>query len=601
MKTLIIVESPSKAKKIKDYVGKDYIVLASKGHITDLGKGGTHGLGVDIDNSFKPRYVLVDSQLDTLQALMDAATECDQILIASDPDREGEAIAWHLWSRLEDMGKPIKRVEFRLITKKDVQEALKHPRDINMSLFKAQEARRILDRLVGFMASPFLMNFFGAGLSAGRVQSVVTRLIVDRENEIKSFKPEEYWVIQAALINAARESFSAKYDIRITNGAVASKIKAELEGNNLDATYIVSDVEAAEKKEKPMPPLITAKLQQIMSKNFSISADRTMKAAQSLYENGYVTYIRTDSVRVDEEAVKVARTWLKDNKFDIPKTANHYKNKDAAQDAHECIRPADISVGPDTSELAISDEKKVYETIWRYFLASQMTPAVYNTLKVTIKLKNNPEHILKASGKAIKSEGYLKILGVKDDSKIEIPDLKKDDELILFGKMPVTMEQKFTQPPARFSESHLIETLEKKNIGRPATYAELLSKIETRNYVEKIGNVFHPTDLGHLITDELTKYFSFMKYDYTADMENKLDLIEHNKEDQLKMLTEFFVPFKIELNEAYMAHGAEACLKCKNPMILRAVSNGDKFWGCSAYPKCRTTKPYINIETKIVA
>ena len=601
MKTLIIVESPKKAKSIKDYVGKDYTILASKGHITDLAKGGKHGLGVDVENNFKPRYVIVEDQLETLQNLMDAATNCDQILIASDPDREGEAIAWHLWSRLEDLGKPIKRVEFHEITKKAVQEALKNPRDINMLLFRSQEARRILDRLVGFMASPFLMNFFGSGLSAGRVQSVVTKMIVDREREIENFKPEEYWVIQAVLANASKNHFVAKYEPRVTNKDSALKIKSELEGNNFDALYIVSEVDAAEKKEKPIPPLVTAKLQQVMSKSHGLSADRTMKAAQSLYENGYVTYIRTDSVRISDDAVKMARTWLKENNYEVPKTSNVFKNKEAAQDAHECIRPTDLSVGLGTPELADPDEKKVYETIWRYFVASQMTPAVFNTLKVVIRLKDNTNHVLKVSGKAIKSAGYLAMLGAVDLSKIEIPDLHQGEELTLFGKNPVSADQKFTQPPARYSEAHLIETLEKKTIGRPATYAELLSKISTRNYVEKHGNVFHPTDLGKKVTDELSKFFSFMKYDYTAEMEEKLDLIASGKIDYIKMLKDFFSPFKQELDKAYINNGAEQCTVCKNPMLIRVGKNGDKFWGCSAYPKCKTTKTYTNEITKNVA
>lgn len=601
MKTLIIVESPAKGKSIQNYAGKDYKVVACKGHITDLAKGGIHGLGVDVDNKFKPRYVITDDQFETLEMLMDEANQCDQILVASDPDREGEAIAWHLWSRLEDMRKPIKRIEIHEITKKGVQNALKNQRDINMLLFRSQEARRILDRLVGFMASPFLMNFFGPNLSAGRVQSVVTRMVVDREREIEAFKPEEYWVIQAALANKSQHPFVAKYDIRVTNGTDAAAIKTELQGNNLDSVFVVSEVDASEEKKKPAPPLVTAKLQQIMSKTHSMGADRTMKAAQALYENGYVTYIRTDSVRINDDAVKNAREWLKDNGYDIPKTVNSFKNKDAAQDAHECIRPTDLTIGPGTPEL-IGDEAKVYEVIWKYFLASQMTPAVYNTLKVVIALKSNKKHVLKATGKSLKSEGFLKMLGVTDQSKIDIPDLHEGEELTLFGKEPVTAEQKFTQPPARFSESHLIETLEKKNIGRPATYAELLSKISARNYVEKHGNVYHPTDLGKMITDELVKFFSFMEYDYTADMEDKLDLIATGKVEQLNMLTEFFVPFKSELNKAYTMHGSESCPKCKSPMTLRTAKNGDKFWGCSAYPKCKTTKPHSQAaQTQSVA
>lgn len=601
LKTLIIVESPNKAKKISSFLGDDFIVRASYGHITDLAKGGKHGLGVDIEHNFMPRYVIVDNQIETLENLIKDMELCDRILIASDNDREGEAIAWHLWARLEDLGKPIKRIEFNEITKKAVQESLKNPRDINMALFRSQEARRILDRLVGFMASPFLMNFFGSGLSAGRVQSVVTRMVVDREREIETFKPEEYWVIQAALANSSKESFTAKYEPRITNMADAAAVKAELLGKQLDAIYIVTEVDAAEEKKKPAPPLVTSKLQQIMSKSHSVSADRTMKAAQSLYENGYVTYIRTDSVRINDDSLKEARAYLKDKGFDIPKTANTFKNKESAQDAHECIRPTDLSMGPDTSVLFDADEKLVYEVIWRYFLASHMMPAVYSTLKVSLQLKNNDKHILKASGKALKSLGHLEMLNVSDDTKIEIPNLKKGEWVTLHGKNPVTAEQKFTQPPGRYSESHLLEVLDKKSIGRPATYAELLSKIAVRNYVEKHGNVYHPTDLGKKITDELVKFFSFMEYDYTAEMEEKLDQIASGTMNHTQVLSEFFSPFKGELNKAYSDHGAEICHSCKNPMVLRTTTDGNKFWGCSGYPRCRITKQFTVKDNTVSA
>jgi len=589
MKNLIIVESPSKSKSIQSYVGKDFKVVACKGHICDLARGGKHGLGVDIENGFKPHYVIIDEQVSTLDMLMKEATKADQILLASDPDREGCAIAWHLADRLRDFNKPMKRIEIHEITKKGVADALKNPRDINQQLFKSQEARRILDRLVGFTASPFLMNFFGSNLSAGRVQSVVTRMVVDREREIETFIPEEYWVIQANLANQTNNSFIAKYEPRVKNKVTANKIKADLENDE----FIVVDVDAAEEKKKPFPPLITAKLQQVMSKGFGISSSRTMKAAQSLYENGYITYMRTDSVRVNADALKDARDYLKSNGYDIPKSANIFKNKNSAQDAHECIRPTDLSVEPDTVEIANPDEKKVYGVIWRNFLASQMNPAIYNTLKVTIQAKTNPNHTLKASGKSIKSEGYLKILGITDDSKIDIPDLKVGDELTLFGKNPVTAEQKFTQPPARFSEANLIKALEIKNIGRPATYSELLSKITTRNYVEMHGSTYRPTELGKKITDELTKFFSFMEYDYTANLEEKLDAIETGEVDQLKMLNDFYTPFKAELQKAYVCNGSSICEKCESPMVTRTTKNGDKFLGCNQYPRCRNTKPII--------
>jgi DNA topoisomerase I len=582
MKTLLIVESPTKARKIQEYLGADYIVLASMGHIADLKK---QGLGVDIDKDFRPRYVLLDDKVQVLTDIMTAAESCDRILLAPDPDREGEAIAQHLWSRLEDLRKPIKRVVFNEITKKAIIEALKSPRDIDIPLFRSQEARRILDRLVGFMASPFLMNFFGSGLSAGRVQSVVTKMVVDREREIESFKPEEYWVIQANLANSANESFLAKYEPRITNAVEAQQIKTEL----LVSNFFVLDIDASEEKKKPNPPLITAKLQQLMSKQYGMSPDRTMKAAQSLYENGHITYMRTDSIRVSDEAIKDAREWLKANNYPVPKTANRYKNKEAAQDAHECIRPTDLAIGIDGWGMNNNDEKQVYGVIWRCFLASQMNPAIYNTLKVIVGVKDNPKHTLKASGKALKSKGFLAIIGAKDESKIEIPNLTTNELLHLVSTDPITAEQRFTQPPARFSEAHLIETLEKKNIGRPATFAELLSKITLRNYVEKQGTIFYPTDLGKQITDELTKFFSFMHYTYTAEMEDKLDQIATGQVDHLQMLRDFFIPFQKELHSAYFDHGSEICPKCQGPMMLRN-GNGNQFFSCIHYPSCRGSK-----------
>ena len=593
MKTLVIVESPSKASKIQGYLGKDFVVMASKGHITDLAKGGKYGLGVDVENNFKPRYVLMDDKLDVLDNLLAAAKKVDQIFVASDPDREGEAIAWHLANRLEGVGKPIKRMVFNEIKKEKLQKAVKDVRDIDMNLFHSQEARRILDRLVGFMASPFLMNFFGPKLSAGRVQSVVTRMVVDREREIEIFVPEEYWTIQVSLSKDGKDGFLTKYSGRLTDQPSANAMKDRL--NTKGAEYLVSEVSAEEEKKYPQPPLVTSTLQRIMSKEHGFGADRTMKAAQALYESGYCTYIRTDSVRVGDDALKEVRQFIGDKGYEVPKKAYTYKNKDAAQDAHECIRPSDLELDP-SNQMAIidPDEKLVYETIWKYFVASQMAPAAYNTLKVTAHVKGDKQAEVKASGKALKSAGFLDILGVTDDSKIEIPNLSVGDVLNLFGKLPVRLEKKQTQPPPRYSEDKLIKELVNKNIGRPATYAELLSKITARNYVEKKGNVYHATDLGKKITDVLTDFFAFMGYDYTAKMEQQLDEIESGKVDHVAMLKKFFPDFKKELDKAYLAQGGTLCDKCGSPMAVRtAKADGSKFLACSAYPKCKNTKPYV--------
>jgi DNA topoisomerase-1 len=587
--TLIIVESPAKAKKIQSFMGPGYTVLASVGHITDLAKGGQFNLGVDLNNDFKPRYVLMEDKVAVLNQLVNAVEVCDDVMLMADDDREGTAISWHLQERLKDYGKPMKRVTVKEITKKAVVAALKNPREIDMDLFHSQEARRILDRVVGFMASPFLMNHFGPKLSAGRVQSVVTKIIIDREREIESFVPEEYWVLKSNLSKDNSLGFWAKYDLKITDKTLAEKVKDQL----LDPSsiYIVLNVDSSEEKKKPSPPLVTSELQRIMSKRFGFGADRTMKAAQSLYENGYVTYIRTDSVRIEDDALKDVRAFISSEGYKLPKSATLHKNKDAAQDAHECIRPTDLEMRPGkTHALADPDEMKVYEIIWQYFIASQMEPAVYDTLKVSIGLKNDKSCVLKASGKALKSKGFLEILGLSDDSKIDIPALAKGDELALFGKSPVTCEQKFTQPPARYSEDTLIKTLVTKSIGRPATFADILSKICNRAYVEKHGNVYHATELGKTITDSLSDFFTFMNYDYTSEMEKKLDLIEQGKINSVEMLREFYTQFKKELDKAYLSKGSVACEKCESPMVLRNGKTNDPFLGCSNFPNCRNTR-----------
>jgi DNA topoisomerase I len=590
-KTLVIVESPAKARHIQEYLGNNYVVMASKGHITELAKGGKHGLGVDIDNNFKPHYVLMDDKLDVMDALLAAAKKVDNILVASDPDREGEAIAWHLADRLQDTGKPIKRVVFGEIKKSVVIKAIKSPRDIDLNLFHSQEARRILDRLVGFTASPFLMNYFGNNLSAGRVQSVVTRMIIDREREIENFIPETFWTIQVNLTDG-QKPFTTKFIGKLTDEVTAKATKNILNY----PTYLISEVLAEEEKKFPQPPMVTSTLQRIMSKQHGFSADRTMKAAQTLYESGYCTYIRTDSVRVGDEALEDVRKWISDQKHELPKKPYLYKNKEAAQDAHECIRPSDINLLP-WENFAISDpdEKLVYETIWRSFVASQMMPAVYDTLAVTAHPTNNSATKVKASGKALKIKGYLEILGVSDAGSIDIPNLTIGQTVQLDGgKNPIKMEKKQTQPLPRYSEDKLIKELVNKNIGRPATYAELLSRITLRNYVEKRGQVFHATDLGKTITDELKKYFTFMDYNYTAKMEQQLDEIECGKINHIDMLKKFYPGYKNELNQAYIGHGTDECNLCGSPMVIRkSKTNGSSFLACTAFPKCRNTKPII--------
>ena len=601
--SLVIVESPKKARSIQDILGKDYIVVASRGHIADLGKGGNFGIGIDIENNFRPRYVLMDDKVQVLNEIMALTKKCDKIYIASDPDREGESIAWHLWQRLEDCGKPMKRITFHLLTKKDLLKGIAEARDIDMNLFHAQEARRILDRIVGFMASPFLMNFWGNKLSAGRVQSVVTEMIIDREREIEAFIPEPYWTIQVNLSKDSKIGFKTKFSGKLLDEKTANKTKDNLSGNNIDAEYVVSSVVSKEENKYPLPPMITSTLQRIMSKKHGMTADRTMKAAQSLYESGYCSYIRTDSTRISDDAMKELRDYIKGSNHTLPKKPYEYKNKEAAQDAHECIRPSDINLIPENLTSFIEpDEKQVYEVIWKYYVASQMMPAVYNTLKVKAHVIGNTNAEVIASGKALKSNGYLDILGVDDDSKIDIPNLVKGDKLALFGKNPVLLEKKMTKPAPRFSEDTLIEDLDKRNIGRPSTYAELLSKLTTKNYVENKNNVFYPTELGKKITDVLKQFFGFMDYNYTAALENQLDLVESGKLNYLDMLNKFYPDFKKELNLAYVSSGGSLCNKCNSPMATRKTKDGkSSFLSCSTYPVCRNAKSIDIKEVKSVA
>jgi DNA topoisomerase-1 len=584
MKTLIIVESPSKAKTIQGYLGRNFTVLASRGHIADLAKGSKHGLGVDIANNFKPHYILLEDKLVVLDELLRAAKEADRILLASDPDKEGEAIAWHLAQRLADVGKPIQRIVFNEIKKSKIQQAIKSPRDIDMNLFHSQEARRILDRIVGFSASPFLMTFFGPNLSAGRVQSVVSRMIVDREQEIKDFVPVDFWTLQVKL-DDGKNAFVAKYVDRITDQATAQTIHKEL--SCLD--YLITEVKADSEQKYPSAPLITSTLQRLMSKQHGFGAERTMKAAQGLYESGLCTYIRTDSVRIGEDALQEVREWLREQGYTIPSKPQTYKNKEAAQDAHECIRPSNIATVPwDNCVVADPDERLVYEVIWRHFVASQMIPAIYDTLVVLASPTSHPHLTVRASGKALRVKGYLEILGIGNENGIDIPNLTVGQKVSL--SEPVKLEQKQTQPPPRYSEDKLIKELVNRGIGRPATYAQLLGKITERHYVEKKGNVFHATDLGKKINEVLLRFFSFMDYDYTAKMEGQLDEIENGKISCVEMLGRFYPPFQQEINRAYIECGGSVCEKCQNPMIMRNGKNG-KFWACIAYPQCRFTKP----------
>ena len=594
-KTLVIVESPAKATKIQSYLGDNYIVKSTKGHILELASGGKYGLGVNINNNFEPKYLIMSDKIDLLQELMDLAKQAKEVILSTDADREGLAIARHIYDRLKDYNSNFKRITFSEITKKSILKSLESAEDIlsenNINMYHSQTARRILDRLVGYMASPFLFQFFGPNLSAGRVQSCILRMLVERENQIEHFKPEEFFNIQGNFITDNR-SFIAKYDTKISNKEQAEVFKKDL--LSPQTIYKVVDVKAEQEIKKPFPPLITAKLQQIMSKQYKMNSTRTMAAAQSLYENSLISYMRTDSVRISDDATKSLRVWLKDQNYDVPKTINIFKNKNTAQDAHEAIRPTEVSDIPSSMNHLLPDEQLVYEVIWKYFVASQMKPAIFDTLKITIKAQNQLQHTFIASGKSLQYRGFLEILGNYEIGAIDLPTLQVGTILKLYGDNPIIVERKQTQPPARYSEASLIETLEKKEIGRPSTYSTLLSTITARNYVEIHGNVFHPTELGKNVIQELVKWFSFLEYDYSAKLELELDKIAEGKLNYIQMLNSFYNSFYRELTNAYIDRGSPICTKCNGFMRKIKGRDGKEFFGCSNWPRCVSIK---NLET----
>lgn len=585
-KTLVIVESPSKGRKIAKFLGDDYIVQASVGHVIDLTTTGKYSMGINIDNGFKPKYDVIPDKKDKIKAIIKHARQCDHILLATDPDREGEAIAKHLSNLLVKINPSIKRVEFHEITKECVLKNIKNPKDIDENLFQAQQARRVLDRIVGFSVSPYLIDRLGPKLSAGRVQSVAVKLIVDRERLIEAFIPEEYWNITSTL-HKDGDTFTAKYIPKITNRETAEKVQSELKTDS----YIIKNVLEKEQKKKPLTPLITSSLQSTAAGKYKLSSARTMKAAQKLYESGMVTYIRTDSTRLATSAVDFCRQWLEENGYDIPKNGNQYLSKKAAQNAHEAIRPTDANVTPQNIYLS-EDEKKIYSLIWERFMASQMKPALYDSVVATVTTSSG--HELKATGKTLKYKGWLEITsdGKKDDKNTILPILKKNDKLKLIAPK-VKAEQKFTRPASRFTNKTLVDELEIKSIGRPSTYAAIISKITNKSYVIIQSNSFVPTDKGISVVDELTKYFNFMEYNYTADMEKKLDMIAAGEMKYVDMMTDFYTPFKEQLRKAYGAEKKDygfRCDKCEDAIMHLRHGKFGYYLACINWPKnCSNT------------
>lgn len=618
MSDLVILESPSKAKTVKKYLGAGYEVIASTGHIIDLPKS---KLGVDVEHNFEPQYVNMKDKAEIIKELKKRAKECDTVYLATDPDREGEAIAWHLSHLLNIDGKKPVRVTFNEITKTGVQYGMNHPRTINDDIVNAQQTRRILDRIVGYKLSPFLWKKVRRGLSAGRVQSVAVRIIVDREEEIRSFVSTEYWTIDGKFhTSGSKKLFSAKLsEVDGKKAELRDKKSADSVLKRLEnAEYTVSSIKKSQRKKQPAPPFTTSTLQQEASKRLSFQARRTMKAAQELYEGvevagmgavGLITYMRTDSLRISDEAKTAAAELIK-NVYGaeyLPEKPRVYKSKSNAQDAHEAIRPSNVELTPDKVKGSLSnDQYKLYKLIWERFTASQMANAVLDTVSVDIEANGC---LFKASGYSVKFEGFTKLYEERNDSDEQggaLPKIEKGETLVAAD---VSGNQHFTQPPARYNEASLIKALEENGIGRPSTYAPTISTILDRHYVEReSGNQLKPTVLGEVITNLLKEKFNnIVDVKFTAKMESSLDDIENGSKDWVETLRKFYKDFDKSLTQAEKDMDGKhvripdeptdvVCEECGKPMVIKIGPYG-KFLGCSGFPECKFTKKIVT-ETK---
>ena len=614
MSDLVIVESPAKAKTIKKYLGGNYEVIASMGHVRDLPKT---RLSVDIKKKFAPKYEIIKGKEKLVEELKELAEKSDKIYLATDPDREGEAISWHLAYIL---GLPLddnNRVEFNEITKNGVTNGMAHPRSINIDLVNAQQARRILDRLVGYKLSPFISQKIRRGLSAGRVQSVAVRIIVDREEEIRKFKPEEYWTIDAKFIpKGSRKSFSASLysdangKIKIENQEQAEKIEQDL----ADAEYMITKVKHGTRRKTPAPPFITSTLQQEASRKLGFQSRRTMKVAQELYEGvdiegmgatGLITYMRTDSLRISDVAKEEAAQYIL-NRFGekfLPAKPRVFKTKSNAQDGHEAIRPSMPSLAPEDVKASLtSDQFKLYNLIWNRFMASQMSDCIQKTTQAEISAK---EYIFKASGYYVDFEGfttlYVESKDTEEEKSTQLPPLEKD--------MPVKCKelkknQHFTQPPARYTEASLIKALEEYGIGRPSTYAATITTITSREYVKREAKTLYTTELGEVMTNLLKERFpKIVNYKFTAQLEENLDEVEHGQEEWVELLDEFYSDFDKTLKKAKEEmEGVKLqlkedqtdiiCDKCGRQMVVK-VGRFGKFIACPGYPECKNVLKFV--------
>lgn len=618
MSKLVILESPSKAKTVKKYLGAGFDVVASTGHIIDLPKS---KLGVDVDNNFTPQYVNMKDKADVIKELKKKAKESEIIYLATDPDREGEAIAWHLSHLLNIDEKAPVRVTFNEITKTGVQYGMSHPRSIDTDIVNAQQTRRILDRIVGYKLSPFLWKKVRRGLSAGRVQSVAVRIIVDREEEIRAFKTTEYWSIDAKFTAASsKKPFAAKLsEIDGKKAQIDNKEQADAILENLkDADFIVTSLKRSQRKKQPAPPFTTSTLQQEASRRLSFQAKRTMKAAQELYEGvdiedmgavGLITYMRTDSLRISDEAKAAASELIKSmyGESYLPEKPRTYKSKSNAQDAHEAIRPANVELTPARVKKSLtSDQFKLYKLIWERFMASQMANAIMDTVSVEITAKNC---LFKASGYSVRFDGFTKLYEETRDGDEQSGVLPKLAEGEKLNVEEILGNQHFTQPPARYNEASLIKALEENGIGRPSTYAPTISTILDRHYVEReTGNQLRPTPLGEVITGLLKdKFNNIVDVKFTAKVEDSLDDIEKGTKDWVATLDGFYKGFSKSLEKAEQEMEGKhlkipdeptdiICEKCGKNMVIKIGPYG-KFLGCSGFPECTFTKKIVT-ETK---
>lgn len=612
-KYLVIVESPAKAKTIKKYLGANYKIKASMGHIRDLPKS---QIGVDIKNNFEPKYINIRGKGDLINELKKEAKDADKVFLATDPDREGEAISWHLANLLKIDQNQKCRVTFNEITKNAVVKAVKSPRAINMDLVDAQQARRVLDRIVGYEISPLLWRNVRKGLSAGRVQSVATKMICDREYEIEGFIPEEFWRLEATLRKEDGKTFLAKFHglkskkIELKQKEEVDQILQKLQG----LPFVIGKVKHGEKKRTPAPPFTTSTLQQDAARKFGFSTKKTMMLAQQLYEGveiqgegsvGLITYMRTDSTRISDEALTQAREYIRNNYGEkyLPEKARVYKTKSAAQDAHEAIRPTTPDLPPEKVKSSLQrDLFRLYKLIWERFIASQMEAAVYDTMSVDVEAG---EYLFKSTGSRVSFKGFLVLYeeGTDDENEDEkepmLPQLEEGEKV-----KPVELKpsQHFTQPPSRYTEATLVKALEEKGIGRPSTYAPTISTIISRGYVIKDKKYLLPTELGRIVNKLMEEYFKdIVNINFTADMETQLDAVEDGKREWKELLNNFYMGFsktvknaeeQISKVELPVEESDEVCEKCGRKMVIKMGRYG-KFLACPGFPECRNAKPIL--------